>query len=131
MCECCSAKAKTIKRNILPGYNLLKGMQDCKQWPLGWYGLQKWNGPDFIWKQKVELEPKGSMKNDAIFKRWENWALESEEMEKNFTCDPQTGYELYKACLKAGYRPKRHGYRFVFWLRNHLAKKLKKELPNV
>jgi len=127
MCLCCSAKAKTIKKDILPGgYSLLKGTVECAEWPRGYYALQVWNDPDFIWKQKVECEPKGNFdKDDKAFAKWKKWARDTEEMEKNFNTDPQTGHDLYKACLRAGYRPKRDGFRIIFWLRNHLAKKLK------
>jgi hypothetical protein len=131
MCLCCSAKAKTIRKDILPGYNLLKGTVNCPEWPRGYYALQKWNDPDFIWKQKVECEPRGNFDEDPeAFKKWGEWARDAEEMEKSFKTDPQTGYELYKACLRAGYRPKRDGFRILFWLRDHLAKKLKQRVSS-
>jgi len=127
MCLCCATKAKTIKKNILPGYNLLKGVIDHPDWPKDFYALQQRDDPDFIWEFKVTPEPKGNFnRNKAAYLRWAKWAKETEVMEKSFQSDPRTGYDLYKASLKAGYRPKRDGFRFVYWLRNHLAQKLKR-----
>lgn len=35
---------------------------------------------------------------------------------KLFQMDPYSGYEMIKACRKAGYNPKRHGSNFNMWL---------------
>jgi len=119
MCLCCTVKARIIKRDILPGYNLMISMVGCDDWPKGYYGLQRYNDPDFIWKLKVEIEP------DRKFRLWQKWADDCTEMEKSFVCDPEIGYYLYKACLKSGYSPKKDGFRWIFWLRNYMAKRLK------
>ena len=129
MCLCCLTKAKTIRRAILPGYNLLKGMVDHPDWPLGYYALQHWNDPDFVFKEIPRIDPSIGVnidKNDKAYRAYLIWAKEIEKMEKSFKCDPETGYALYKACLKAGWRPKRDGLRLMFWLRHHMGKKMKR-----
>jgi len=129
MCLCCMTKAKTIRKGILPGYNLLKGMVDHPDWPLGYYALQHWNDPDFVFKEIPRIDPSIGVnidKNDKAYRAYLIWAKETEKMEKSFKCDPETGYALYKACLKAGWRPKRDGLRLMFWLRHHMGKKMKR-----
>jgi hypothetical protein len=129
MCLCCSTKAKTIRKDVLPGYNLLKGTVGHPEWPLGHYALQRWNDPDFIFKEKPAVNPCAKEKdaeNNKKYKAYLIWAVETESMEKCLKNDPEIGYELYRACLKAGWRPKRDGFRLSFWLRDHLGKKMKK-----
>jgi hypothetical protein len=130
MCLCCETKAKVIRRDILPGYNLLKGMVDHPDWPLGHYALQKFNDPDFIFKEPPRVDPSVGVclnNNKKAYEAFKIWAAESEHMEESFVCAPEMGYPLYKACLKAGWRPKRDGYRLVYWLRNYMGKKLKRK----
>lgn len=132
MCLCCETKAKTIRRNILPGYNLLKGMVGHPEWPIGYYALQRWDDPDFIFKEKPSIDPsknwttEKSLKNEKLYAAYLIWAKETEAMEDCFKCSPELGYELYKACLKAGWHPKRDGFRLSFWVRNYMGKKMKK-----
>jgi len=132
MCLCCSAKAKTIKKNILPGYNLLKGTVSVDEWPAGWYALQCYNDPDFIWEPKVWANPINGLTGREInenkypkkWKAWEKWCEDAEKIEASLRTSPETGYFFMKACKKAGYR-KRDG-RLSFWLMDNLAEKLKK-----
>lgn len=130
MCLCCLTKAKTIRKDILPGYNLLKGMIDHPDWPLGYYALQRWNDPDFVFREIPRMDPSHGVslkKNEKAYKAYLVWAKEVDDMEDTFECSPELGYILYKACLKAGWRPKRDGLRLVYWLRHHMGKKMKRQ----
>lgn len=144
MCMCCSAKARTIKKDVLPGYNLLVATEDVEGsqsdrivkhrdgiglvWPKGWYALQTYNDPDLIWEPKVWPDPlKGLNANThpKEYKLWEKWAEDVEKMEQALVLPAETGYELVKACYKAGYR-KRNG-RLAYWLFDHIARQLKRK----
>jgi hypothetical protein len=135
MCLCCSAKARTIKRDILPGYDLLKGTVDVKdEWPIGWYALQHYNDPDFIWEPRVWTNPIKGLTDREInknkypkrWKAWKKWCEDAEKIEASLrTCGPETGYFFMKACKKAGYR-KKDG-RLSFWLMDKLAENLKRK----
>lgn len=130
MCLQCEAKAKIIKRDILPGYSLMISRSNHPDWPVGHYGLVRCNDPDFVFKEKPVADPGKGVnldleKNSKIYAAWEIWAAETESMETKFTCSPELGHALYKACLKAGWRPKRDGLRLMYWLRNYMGIKLK------
>ena len=44
MCLQCDAKARVVKRDILPGgYILMRSTRDVEGWPKGWYGLVRSN----------------------------------------------------------------------------------------
>lgn len=137
MCLCCSAKAKTIRRDIIPGYNLLQSTVDVRAgsswyWPLGWYGLQHYNDPDFVFKQKPIPDPlitkEGVWLNADVHSKeadaCDAWFKDIiEPFEKKLECCPEIGYRFVKACRKAGYRP-RDG-RLACWLINYMGRKLK------
>lgn len=146
MCMCCSAKARTIKRDILPGYNLLMATVDVQAspseppvltrdgigltWPKGWYALQRWDDPDFIWEHKPIPDPLQNGKLNANthpkeFKAWEKWAHNAEITEKSLTLPAETGYLFVRACKKAGYH-KRNG-RLSFWFVDYIGRQLKRK----
>lgn len=131
MCLCCETKAKTIRRDILPGYSLLKGRVDHPDWPLGHYALQHFNDPDFIFKEIPKVNPSIGVSlnnNKKVYEAYMAWSKETENMEKSLDhCGPELGYQLYKACLKAGWCPKRDGFRLSFWVRNYMGKKMKQK----
>ena len=117
-------KAKTIRRNILPGgYILMKSMVDHPEWPVGYYGLVQCNDPDFVWKEKPLRDPtigKNLDKDEKAYKASNKYIREIASMEKSFLNtnprgrDLRTYYLFYKACLRAGYRPHRDGYRVIY-----------------
>jgi len=127
MCLQCLTKARIIKRDILPGYTLMKATVGHKDWGLGWYGLVQRDDPDFVFPLRPLPDPsrgKNLDKDEKAYKSWMLWAKETDWMETFFKCDPETGYALYKACLRAGYRPKRDGFRLVYWLRDYMGRSL-------
>jgi len=133
MCLQCSAKAKTIIKDIIPGYDLMKSTKDCDEWPKGYYGLICNNDPDFIWKDKPILDPTFDITelekfedDNIIWKKCDEFFEVVESIEPHFECDPLSGYNLIKACKKAGWDEEKHGFRILCWLTHHMATEMKK-----
>lgn len=124
-----------VKANVLPGWHLVVGTKSIDGWPKGHYALVRMNDPDFYWEGKPTLRPfhglTAKQKNNAskalsaLDKKWWEWL---KKVEDEFYNDPMTCYNLVSACMKAGYRPKRDGYRIVQWLMEHLAKSIKRKV---
>jgi len=150
MCMCCSAKARTIKKDILPGYDLVIATVDVVaysselsvmtregvglSWPKGWYALQRWNDPDIIFEHKPAPDPLQLGKLSANthpkeFEAWKKWAENAEITEKSLTLPAYVGYLFVRACKKAGYR-NRDG-RLSFWLVDYLGRQLKRKARSV
>lgn len=51
-----------------------------------------------------------------------------EALEKKFQVDPMYGYDLIKAAKKSGYRPQRHGNRFMCWFMDKVYATLNPQL---
>jgi len=137
MCLQCSAKARVVVKDIIPGYTLMRATKGCEKivgapaWPKGWYGLVQCNDPDFIWEGKPIADPTEGLTGDQInalpeapFSRFHYLC---EAIEKQFVTDPMTGYQFVQACKKAGYKPKRDGLNVVMWFVGYAGKKLKEK----
>lgn len=113
MCEQCMAKTRIIAE-ALPDWLLVKASQDGDVMKAGQYGLVRQNDPDFWWTGKP-IKYTGDNKDNKKF--WEIVEL----LDKTLDCNPMTGYDLVRACKKAGYRPDKHGFRLASWLQNRMA----------
>jgi len=122
MCLQCSTKSYTLKTDIIPGYFLMRGRIHHDDWPKGYYALVRRDDPDYIWENKPIPEPQ---KYKGWYSKWKKWAKLAEEFEKCLVSCPELGYDLQKACMRVGYRPKTSG-RLGYWLFNHLGKQLKR-----
>lgn len=132
MCLQCLTKARSVKKNVIPGYTLMRSTVDHKDWHAGDYGLVVCNDPDFVFKGKPTPDPsrgKNLDKDKKAFERWKKWSSQVEAVMENFLCPPERGYRLYKACLKTGYRPHRDGYNMLYWLWDYMGRQLKKDRP--
>lgn len=129
MCLQCMTNARMIKENIFPGWHLKQSMKHHPDWPKGWYGLLRCNDPDFIWKEK--MIPMPLMYNEspkANQKKIDDWFETLSKFESElFITSILVGYELYKACLKSGYKPKKDGYRICLWIVNSIGKVIQED----
>jgi hypothetical protein len=114
----------------------MKSTVNHPDWPKGWYGLVRWNDPDYIWEGKPVIDPFEDLTDkqinalsdkSRIVKKNRYFFSLVEKIEPQFEASPELGYTLYSACKKAGYDEKKHGYRLIPWLVHHMAKKMKKQ----
>lgn len=134
MCQQCLTKAEVIVERVLPGYSLAKATVDHPDWPKDYYGLIRYNDPDFTWKEDPIEEPffylsvkelDALTEDNPLVKKQNQFYHRAESIEKCFISDPMTCYELVIACKKAGYNELKHGYRVIYWLVHHMAVKMK------
>ena len=126
-----------VKKDILPGYFLVKGTVEVKdEWPKGWYGLVQYNDPDFIWEERMTPDPyhgltgkqinNGSKKLHEKYRRWLEMLNSIEDDFCECQVRPWTSYQFVSACMKAGYRPKRDGFNVMYWFVNYVGQKTKR-----
>jgi len=111
----CTVDAQPVLWDIVPGYHLFVSTQTVPEepdWPKGWYGLLRQNDPEFIFYVDVK---------DFKFP-----GTDLTEVCDSFDTTPMRGYDFVRACRKAGYNPKRHGYHIYVWFIGHMVKELKK-----
>ena len=139
MCLQCETKARTIVKEVLPGYSLMKSMVDHPDWPIGHYGLVRSDDPDFVWEGKPLIDPLFRMTRAQIKKvlgkdrdrfgkiltDYKGFCALASSMEKKFAVDPYIGYLLVKGCFKVGFRES--DGRFMFWLCHHMATRMKRK----
>jgi hypothetical protein len=121
MCLQCCTDAVVIKKDILPGYVLVRASKDCDIWKEGQFGLVQENDPDFIWDNPGPNPLDGMTDNeinDCPPEKWKEsvlWMKKVELIEKEFETDPMMGYQFVTACRLAGYDPEKEGYNVVMW----------------
>lgn len=135
MCLQCVTEAEVLVKNILPGYSLMIAKVGHKEWPKGSYGLVRCDDPDYVWKGRPIIDSFEGMSDkeinalsdDSLEVRQNNKFFKLvEKLEPQFKNSPELGYDLYRACKKAGYSEIKHGRRLLSWLVNHMALKMKK-----
>lgn len=130
MCMQCSAGAKLVKENVLPGYSLYQSTKDTAEWPLGWFGLVRCNDPAFVFKGPLRQDPCEGLTEDDLDvmpehpEGYDEFESVAQELSGVQFARPYQAYEFIAACLNSGYDPKVHGYEHGFWLANHLAKQI-------
>lgn len=139
MCEQCLAKTVLYlgpkKKEVLPGYSLVRATIDGNYMKKDEWGLVRCNDPDVIWSVTPVVDPDDGLSDDQIG-RIEN----SKEYQKQCLVFDKAFVNLEKALnrmnfdyaiwlgvamKKSGYNPKKHGYRSSCWLCHHIAKFLK------
>jgi len=111
----CVVDAQPVIRNIVPGYHLYvstKTVSEAPEWPKGWYGLLRQNDPEFIFCVDVKDFKLPGTNLDDVY--------------DSFYTTPMRGYDFVRACKKAGYNPKKHGYHIYVWFIEHMIKQFKK-----
>lgn len=83
------------------------------EWPVGFWGLIQSNDPTFIWEATPDKETEAP-----------------HEFVTAFFCPVDTGYEIYKAAMKAGYNPETDGF-FAYWLWDYLSDYLETAVPQI
>lgn len=128
MCMQCMTKSVTLKRNIFPGWALVKARETYEDWPAGAYGLLRCNDPDFIFTVKPTKTPSIYSKREKyIPKGYWRWYEEADKFNEELKGSIEASHELYVAAVKAGYKGQdKHGF-FSYWLRNYIAKKMRRK----
>lgn len=104
---------KTISE-ILPGFYLVEGEWGGEMT----LGLSRGNHPDVFFTRDEIAPPLGRLTDDYSLEKIHFEAVE--KLEEKMKFDPMYGYDLIKAAKKSGYRPDRHGRRFVHWFMEKL-----------
>ncbi|KVP75431.1 hypothetical protein WJ96_06895 [Burkholderia ubonensis] len=55
-----------IKKNVLPGFDLMQSQQDAHGWPKGAYGLVEINDPTVIFPGPLLKDPTAGMSDDEL-----------------------------------------------------------------
>lgn len=157
MCEQCEAQALMWNGEVVPGYRLIQAQKDGMYMKAGWYGLVECNDPDFIFSANPTKEPCADLSDEAweqisaeMQQAEDDWIDKVHEFEHQLTIDPRyyetgkkadgtpwkspyvgvdirTSYQLYRACLKAGYHPHKHGSNVYAWLFHRIAEHMEQE----
>ena len=132
MCLQCLAKARLVKKDILPGYFLMVSTQNAPGWPKSHYGLVRCNDPDFVWEGRPSPDPYHGLSDHGIesspkniHEAFHKWSKMVEKTEEAFHGSAMDCYRFVDACKKAGYRPERDGYNVVMWFVDYAGRKLK------
>lgn len=156
MCIQCLTEALVWKKQVLPGYYLMKAQVDYL--PVikkGMYGLIRCNDPDVVWDVEPMIDPLHGMSDEEIESISEDsaeWKAHGQFLEtaqnfcewfrldydrvgskyKNWGLDPEVAYNIIHACKIAGYDKDKDGA-FEYWLLNHIARflELEKEVADV
>ncbi|KVP39616.1 hypothetical protein WJ87_05120 [Burkholderia ubonensis] len=126
MCLQCMTNAIIIKKNVLPGFDLMQSQQDAKGWPKGAYGLVEINDPTVVFPGPLLNDPTAGMSDDELNALPEMPAevyafdQSAEALGEQLILDAVTGHRLVQACIECGYKPKEDGC-LHFWLLHYLA----------
>lgn len=135
MCEQCLTEAEVIFEDILPGYCLMLAKKEGQHWHTGEYALVRMDNTDFSWPGKPLVNPLAGMSDqeinalpeNGVLQEFENYVNLIDQVEPHFRIDPVLGYQFVKVCMQDGYDPQKHGENIVFWLINHIARKLEQK----
>lgn len=127
MCLQCLTNAKTLSRDVVPGFALMQSTKDAARWPLGWFGLVKCNDPLLVFKGPLLQDPCAGYTEDQLDvmlsypEGYDEYVAACEQLGTKLQLPASQGHELVQACIEQGYRAEEHGH-LQWWLLNHLAK---------
>lgn len=134
MCLQCMTEAVNVlgkNKELLPANDfdgpwfLMKAVKDHKDWPAGWYGLVRYNDPDFVFKS---LPEKGLEEKDVS--KWCHLIHDMEE-EMRKDVDIMSCYMLVASCIMAGFKPgfneEDDGFNVVAWLADYIIEKMNRK----
>jgi len=128
MCLQCLTKAKTIHKNVLPGFSLMQSTVKTDEWPLGWYALVEMNDPSFVFPGPVLPDTTDGLSDEALNAMdgfpagYDEFCASADVLGEKLVSDPVSGYRLVRACMEAGYQMT-DGH-IHYWLLHHIATKV-------
>lgn len=87
----------------------------------------------FSWDNQLLIDPFEGLTDDEAdalpddapeSKQWLEFFNWIHEIEDGFDVEPFIGYTLYRACRSAGYNPEKDGHRLIYWMMNHIGRKV-------
>ncbi|WP_157644021.1 hypothetical protein [Burkholderia ubonensis] len=115
-----------IKKNVLPGFDLMQSQQDAQGWPKGAYGLVEINDPTVVFPGPLLKDPTAGMSDDELNALPEmpagsdEFDQAAEALGEKLILEAVTGHRLVQACIERGYKPTEDGF-LHFWLLQYLA----------
>lgn len=126
MCEACMCGMEIVVENVVPGFFLEQATKDYDEIKAGDYGLVIQNGPSFVFSIRPVYWSKAYDEDDDIDPNLD-WVAKVDQFEEQITNSCQgllDAWRLIDACMKGGYDPEKHGWRWGYWLFNEIGRKL-------